>query len=98
MAHITGGGWEGNVPRTLPAGLGVEIETGSWPVPPIFSLIQSSGDIADEEMVRTFNVGIGLTVVVPAAHVDAALAALGDGYRIGRVVPVPEGEPRVWFV
>jgi phosphoribosylformylglycinamidine cyclo-ligase len=98
LAHITGGGWEGNVPRTLPSGLGVEIETGSWPIPPIFSLIQSSGDIADEEMVRTFNVGIGLTAVVPAGHADAALAAVGDGYRIGRVVQVPEGEPRVRFV
>ena len=98
MAHITGGGWEGNLPRTLPAGLGVEIETGSWPIPAIFSLIQSSGDIADEEMVRTFNVGIGLTAVVPASHADAALAAVDSGYRIGRVVHVPEGEPRVRFV
>jgi phosphoribosylformylglycinamidine cyclo-ligase len=97
MAHITGGGWEGNVPRTLPAGLGVEIETGTWPIPPIFNLIQSTGDIADEEMVRTFNVGIGLTAVVPATHADAAIAAVGDAYRIGRVVSVPEGEPRVRF-
>jgi phosphoribosylformylglycinamidine cyclo-ligase len=98
MAHITGGGWEGNVPRTLPSGLGVEVETGSWPIPPIFSLIQSSGDIADEEMVRTFNVGIGLTVVVPATHADAAIAAVGEGFRVGRVVHVAEGEPRVRFV
>ncbi len=98
LAHITGGGWEGNLPRTLPAGLGVEIETGSWPIPAIFSLIQSSGDIADEEMVRTFNVGIGLTAIVPAAHADAALAAVGDAYRVGRVIPIPEGEPRVRFV
>ena len=98
LAHITGGGWEGNLPRTLPPGLGVEIETGSWPIPPIFSLIQSSGDIADEEMVRTFNVGIGLTAVLPASHATAALAAVGEGYRIGQVVQVLEGEPRVRFV
>ena len=97
LAHITGGGWEGNVPRTLPAGLGVEIETGSWPVPRIFSLIQSRGDIADEEMVRTFNVGIGLTVVVPAELADAALAALDEARRIGSVVSVLEAEPRVRF-
>ena len=97
LAHITGGGWEGNVPRTLPAGLGVEVDTGSWPVPAIFSLIQSRGDIADEEMVRTFNVGIGMTAVVPAAAIDAALAAIGDACRIGRVVQVSEGEPRVRF-
>jgi phosphoribosylformylglycinamidine cyclo-ligase len=98
MAHITGGGWDGNVPRTLPAGLGVEIDTGSWPVPSIFNLIQSRGDIADEEMVRTFNVGIGLTLVVPEALADAAVAAVDDAYRIGRVVAVPEGEPRVRFL
>lgn len=97
MAHITGGGWEGNIPRTLPRGLGVEVETGSWPVPPIFTLIQQRGDIADEEMVATFNVGIGLTVVVPAAEADAALEAIGDGCRIGRVVDVVENEPRVRF-
>lgn len=97
FAHVTGGGWEGNVPRTLPSGLGVEVDTGSWPVPKIFSLIQSRGDIADEEMVRTFNVGIGMTAVVPAACADAALAAVPDACRIGRVVEVPGGEPRVRF-
>ncbi len=98
LAHITGGGWEGNVPRTLPAGLGVEIETGSWPIPPIFSLIQSRGDIADEEMVQTFNVGIGLTAVVPEELAEAAISALGDAHCIGAVVPVPEGQSRVRFV
>ncbi|MEO7295133.1 MAG: phosphoribosylformylglycinamidine cyclo-ligase [Candidatus Limnocylindria bacterium] len=97
LAHITGGGWEGNVPRTLPAGLGVEIETGSWPIPPIFSLIQSRGDIADEEMARTFNLGIGLTVVVPERLADAMVSALDDAHRIGAVVPVSEGQPRVRF-
>jgi phosphoribosylformylglycinamidine cyclo-ligase len=97
LAHITGGGWEGNLPRTLPAGLGADVDTGSWPVPPIFSLLQSRGDVADEEMVRTFNLGIGMTAVVPAALADAALAAVGDARRIGRVVEVAEGEPRVRF-
>ncbi|MEJ7801828.1 MAG: phosphoribosylformylglycinamidine cyclo-ligase [Candidatus Limnocylindria bacterium] len=97
LAHITGGGWEGNVPRTLPVGLGVEIETGSWPIPSIFSLIQSSGDIADDEMVRTFNVGIGMTAVVPVEYADDAIAAVGGAYRIGKVVDVPQGEPRVRF-
>jgi phosphoribosylformylglycinamidine cyclo-ligase len=97
LAHVTGGGWEGNVPRTLPDGLGVEVETGSWHVPAIFSLIQQRGDIADVEMVRTFNVGIGMTAVVPARKVEAALAALPDACRIGRVVEVPAGEARVRF-
>jgi phosphoribosylformylglycinamidine cyclo-ligase len=97
LAHITGGGWEANLPRTLPRGLGVEIETGSWPVPPIFSLLQSRGDIADEEMMRTFNVGIGMTAVVTADLADAAIAAVGDARCIGRVVEIAEGEPRVRF-
>ncbi|HEU4841029.1 MAG TPA: phosphoribosylformylglycinamidine cyclo-ligase [Ilumatobacteraceae bacterium] len=97
LAHITGGGWEGNVPRTLPAGLGVEIETGTWPVPRIFSLLQASGDIADEEMARTFNLGIGMTAVVPAALADAALDALPDACRIGRVIAVDDDGPRVRF-
>ena len=97
LAHLTGGGWEGNVPRTLPDGLGVEVETGSWPVPAIFSLIQQRGDIADDEMVRTFNLGIGMTAVVPAASVEAALAALPEACRIGEVVEVPADEARVRF-
>ena len=97
MAHITGGGWEGNVPRTLPRGLGVEVATGSWRVPPIFTLLQQRGDIADEEMVATFNVGIGLTVVLSPDDVDAATAVVDDACVIGRVVePGPE-EPRVRF-
>lgn len=97
LAHLTGGGWIENVPRTLPAGLGVEIETGSWPVPPIFTLIQSAGDIGDEEMARTFNLGIGLTCVVPSHETDAAAAALPEASLVGRVVAVGPGEPRVRF-
>jgi phosphoribosylformylglycinamidine cyclo-ligase len=97
FAHLTGGGWTENVPRTLPAGLGVEVETGSWTVPPIFSLIQSAGDIGDDEMARTFNLGIGLTAVVPGERTDAALAALPEARRVGRVVAVELGEPRVRF-
>ena len=98
LAHITGGGWEGNVPRTLPDGLGVEVETGSWPVPAIFSLIQQRGDIADEEMVRTFNVGIGMTAVVAETSVEAALAGLPEARRIGRVLSVGADDPRVRFI
>jgi phosphoribosylformylglycinamidine cyclo-ligase len=97
MAHITGGGWEGNVPRTLPAGIGVEVDSGSWPVPPIFSLIQQRGDIADEEMVRTFNVGVGMTIVIPTAAVEVALAAVPEAREIGRVVTADDGAARVRF-
>ena len=97
LAHLTGGGWIENIPRTLPSGLGVEVETGSWEVPPIFSLIQQRGDVPDEEMVRTFNLGIGLTAVVPSALTDTALAAVPEACLVGRVVPVTDDEPRVRF-
>ena len=97
LAHITGGGWIDNVPRTLPDGLGVEVATGSWHVPRIFSLIQEQGDVADEEMVRTFNLGIGLTAVVRPELVDAAIAALPSVTRVGTVVASPPGGERVRF-
>jgi phosphoribosylformylglycinamidine cyclo-ligase len=97
FAHLTGGGWIDNIPRTLPAGLGVEVDAGSWRVPRIFSLIQERGDISDEEMVHTFNLGIGLTAVVRDELVEAARAALPEAVRVGTVVAVPEGEPRVAF-
>jgi phosphoribosylformylglycinamidine cyclo-ligase len=98
LAHVTGGGWPDNIPRTLPDGLGAEVEAGSWRVPRIFSLIQERGDIPDAEMVRTFNLGIGLTAVVRPQHVDLALRAVPDAVRVGTIVPVAEGRPRVDFV
>jgi phosphoribosylformylglycinamidine cyclo-ligase len=98
LAHITGGGWMDNIPRTLPAGLGVEVETGSWAVPRIFSLLQEAGDIPDTEMVRTFNLGIGLTAVVRPEMVDRAIAAVPEAARVGIVVPVPDDHPRVSFL
>ncbi|MDQ6681960.1 MAG: phosphoribosylformylglycinamidine cyclo-ligase [Chloroflexota bacterium] len=97
LAHLTGGGWVENIPRTLPDGLGVEVETGSWSVPPIFSLIQQRGDIPDAEMVRTFNLGIGLTAVVRADLEQEALSAVPDAVRVGRVVRATADQPRVVF-
>jgi phosphoribosylformylglycinamidine cyclo-ligase len=97
FAHITGGGWVDNIPRTLPAGLGVAVELGSWPVPLIFSLIQERGDIADDEMVRAFNLGIGLTCVVRPEHEDVARDALPEARRVGTVVSTAQGDARVTF-
>ena len=97
FAHLTGGGWVDNIPRTLPPGLGVEVSSGSWPVPRIFSLIQERGDIADEEMVRTFNLGIGLTATLRPELLEAAQAALPEAVHVGEVVAVEEGRPRVAF-
>ncbi|OLD62790.1 MAG: phosphoribosylformylglycinamidine cyclo-ligase, partial [Acidobacteria bacterium 13_1_40CM_2_68_5] len=65
MAHITGGGFTDNIPRILPRGLSARIDLGTWPVPPVFRYLQDTGRIADDEMFRTFNMGIGMVLVVP---------------------------------
>ena len=76
MAHITGGGLTGNLPRCLPEGLAARIETTAWTRPPIFDWLQQAGELDDAEMLRTFNCGIGLCIVVSAADVDAAITQL----------------------
>ena len=83
-AHITGGGLPGNVPRALPSGMAAVLERGSWPVPPIFGLLQQRGGLSEEEMLRTFNCGLGLVVPVDPTHADAVQAALG-GFVVGHV-------------
>jgi phosphoribosylformylglycinamidine cyclo-ligase len=95
FAHITGGGLPGNLPRVLPAGCAAVLTRGTWPVPPIFDHVQRAGDIADEEMTRVFNLGIGMVAVVAPDDVRSAQAALvsrGGSHVIGRVVA---GEPSV---
>jgi phosphoribosylformylglycinamidine cyclo-ligase len=90
LAHITGGGFPGNIPRVLPEGLGAQLRRGSWEVPPLFRLIQKGGDVPDEEMVRTFNMGIGMVVVVAPGElhdVEHSLERRGEpSFVIGRVV------------
>lgn len=90
IAHITGGGLVENVPRIIPQGLGVEIDKKKIPVLPIFRLIQKEGDVPEEDMWRTFNMGIGLVLVLPeeqAKKAKAKLESLGTGYSlIGKVV------------
>jgi phosphoribosylformylglycinamidine cyclo-ligase len=97
FAHITGGGWIDNIPRTLPPDLGAQIQLGSWSVPLIFSLMQERGDIGDDEMVRTFNLGIGLTCAVRPELVEVAQAAIPEACQVGTVVSIPAGDPRVMF-
>jgi phosphoribosylformylglycinamidine cyclo-ligase len=88
-AHITGGGITGNLPRVLPAGRRAVIERGSWPVPPIFSLIQKIGGIAQAEMDSTFNNGLGMIVVVSkkdADNINTALRKMGEkSFVIGEI-------------
>ncbi len=73
MAHITGGGIPGNVPRVLPQGLSARIRKGSWPVLPVFSTLVEAAGVAEEEAYRTFNMGIGLVLIVRPADVDRAI-------------------------
>jgi phosphoribosylformylglycinamidine cyclo-ligase len=75
-AHITGGGLPGNVPRNLPDRTGAVIRGGSWDVPAIFGLIEREGGVGRDEMYRTFNMGLGLVLVLPSASVEAARAVL----------------------
>jgi phosphoribosylformylglycinamidine cyclo-ligase len=63
MAHITGGGIPGNLPRILPDNIYADIKIGSWPIPPIFQIIEKKGNIADDEMKRTYNTGIGYIII-----------------------------------
>ena len=76
IAHITGGGFIENVPRILPEGIGAEIEKNSYAVPPVFKVMQKRAGITDEQIYNTFNMGIGMMVVVAPENVDAAMAAL----------------------
>ena len=88
LAHITGGGLLENIPRILPEGVGVEIRRGSWPVPEIFVLMQELGSVSEHEMLRTFNMGVGMVLVCAAADagkVRAHFDSLGEAhYEIGR--------------
>ena len=78
MAHITGGGLTDNVPRVLPPGLGVQIDTSTWERPPIFPLLQRLGDIAWSEMYRTFNMGVGFVLIVRSDDVSSVRQKLGN--------------------
>ena len=82
MAHVTGGGIPGNLPRILPEGVSANIKIGSWPVPPIFNLIEKMGNIPDKEMKKTFNMGIGYIIVVSEGISESAISLLNNtGYR-----------------
>ncbi len=75
IAHITGGGIPGNLPRILPPGCGASLRRDAWTRPPVFALLQRLGDVPEADMERTFNLGIGLILVVPASQAEAAVAA-----------------------
>jgi len=86
LAHITGGGLIGNVPRVLPEGLTASFDSRSWSVPPIFSLIQRRGNVDREEMYRVFNMGIGMVIICSKDNVDHFTKMLPEAKVIGEVI------------
>lgn len=101
MAHITGGGIPGNLPRVLPRGAQAEVELGSWPVPPIFSYLAGLGKLERDELLRTFNMGVGMVLIVPLEHhasLEAELKRRREKYyRIGQIRRADPRKPQVVF-
>jgi phosphoribosylformylglycinamidine cyclo-ligase len=95
LAHITGGGLTENPPRILPEGLACEIDLGAWTLPPVFQWLARTANMAEPELLKTFNCGIGLILSVAEDRADAVaalLAGMGETViRLGRIVPRPEG-------
>jgi phosphoribosylformylglycinamidine cyclo-ligase len=100
-AHITGGGITDNTPRILPKGTAVEIDTGSWQIPPIFEVLRRIGNIPEDDYRRTFNLGVGMIFAVPArsaARAETVLSKLGESpFRIGHVKERKRGRPAVEY-
>jgi phosphoribosylformylglycinamidine cyclo-ligase len=94
MAHITGGGLSGNLPRILPPGCHAVVRRGSWRVPPIFGLIERLGHVPRAEMDRTFNNGVGFVLVVANAHAARVFAHLRKRRTGARVIGVITRGPR----
>ncbi|MGB6877268.1 MAG: phosphoribosylformylglycinamidine cyclo-ligase [Candidatus Acidiferrales bacterium] len=101
MAHITGGGIPGNLPRVLPRNVHAVVELGSWPVPPIFRYLARLGKIDTDELLRTFNLGVGMVLIVPSKNVRNVEAEMKRRrerfFRIGRIESAPAGKSRVTF-
>ncbi|MEX3015698.1 phosphoribosylformylglycinamidine cyclo-ligase [Gymnodinialimonas hymeniacidonis] len=93
LAHITGGGLTENLPRVLPDGLGADIDLGAWPLPPVFGWLAQEGALDQAELLKTFNAGIGMVLVVDAARADALAAELADaGEQVHRIGTVTGGD------
>jgi phosphoribosylformylglycinamidine cyclo-ligase len=101
MAHITGGGITGNLPRAIPRNVHALVELGSWPVLPIFKYLARVGRIDREELLQTFNLGVGMILVVPVKNISRVEAELKRRrekfYLIGRIESAARGKPRVAY-
>ncbi|MEK9725349.1 MAG: AIR synthase-related protein, partial [Rhodospirillaceae bacterium] len=97
LAHITGGGLTENLPRVFPDGLGAVIDGAAWTPPPVFGWLKAAGGIATDEMLRTFNCGIGMAVIVAPDRAEALKAVFAEAgetaVAIGRIGPADGGEP-----
>ncbi len=102
LAHITGGGISENIIRIVPDGLGLEIDLSAWQLPAVFDWLQTRGGIEEKEMLRTFNCGIGMAIIVAendAENVCQALETAGESvHRIGRVIRPSDGDSRVNYI
>jgi phosphoribosylformylglycinamidine cyclo-ligase len=90
MAHITGGGLPGNLDRALPPRLSAHVDAGTWEIPPVFTVLESAGNVPRDEMLRVFNMGVGMVVISPAEHADAIIGSA----RVAGVVGWVMGEIR----
>src|ERR1700730_391402 len=101
LAHITGGGIPGNLPRVLPSGVKAIIDLDAWPIPPIFKYLAKLGEIDSDELLQSFNMGVGMIVIVPADHVKEAEADLKRRrekfFRIGRIERGDTGKARLVY-
>ena len=101
MAHITGGGFPDNIPRVLPDGISANIQLSAIKVPPVFSWLAKTGGVAQDEMLRTFNCGIGMIVVVDAAKAQEAITVLREAGEaavdVGDITEAVAGQPRVTY-
>ena len=99
LSHITGGGFQENIPRVLPEGAKAVIDTNSWDLPPVFQWLQEKGNVEPLEMYRTFNCGVGMIAAVPAEKADAAVALLNaegeQAWIIGQIADAADGEEQV---
>lgn len=101
LAHITGGGIPGNLPRVLPSGVKATVDLDTWPIPPIFKYLAKAGEMDSDELLESFNMGIGMIVSVPAAYVKEVEADLKRRrekfFRIGRIEKGDTGKARVVY-
>jgi len=101
LAHVTGGGIPGNLPRVLPSGVQAQVDLGGWPIPPIFKYLAKIGKIETDELLQSFNLGVGVILVVPQARVQSVEADLKRRrekfFRIGRIERGDSGKARVTY-